>query len=51
MIALNRKQLKKLSKLVEHFTEVEWFTVEQNGLGMQVKFNLFGDEKKRNEQK
>ncbi len=48
MISLNRKQIGKLNTLMEHFKEVEWFTVEEdssNGLGpaMQVRFNLFGD--------
>ena len=30
MISLNRKQIGKLNTLMEHFKEVEWFTVEED---------------------
>jgi hypothetical protein len=51
MITLNRKQAEKFVKLVNHFKEVEWFTIEEdnsNGLGpaLQVRFNLFKDDDK-----
>lgn len=49
--ALNRKQIEKLSKMAEHFHEVEWFTLEEDlssGIGptVVVKFNLFNDDDK-----
>lgn len=45
-ITLNRKQINDLIKMVEHFKEVEHFTIEQdnsNGIGpvIHVKFDLF----------
>lgn len=45
---LNRKQVKKLARMAEHFKEVEWFTLTEestSGIGstVTVKFNLFGD--------
>lgn len=45
---LNREQVEKLAKMVDHFKEVEWFTLEENynsGIGptVVVKFNLFND--------
>lgn len=45
---LNRGQIEKLSKMAEHFREVELFTLEENnssGIGptVVVKFNLFKD--------
>jgi len=51
MISLNRKQAFKFAKLVDHFKDVEWFTIEEvkdNGIGpvVQVRFNLFGDDDK-----
>ena len=50
MISLNRKQAKKFAKLVDHFKDVEWFTIEEipSGIGpvLQVRFNLFGDDDK-----
>ena len=49
--ALNRGQIEKLSKMANHFKEVEWFTLEENhnsGIGptVVVKFNLFNDSDK-----
>jgi hypothetical protein len=46
--ALNRRQVRQLAKLAEHFREVEWFTLTEestSGIGstVTVKFNLFGD--------
>lgn len=46
--SLNRKQIEKLAKMVAHFKEVEWFTLEESnssGIGptVVVKFNLFND--------
>lgn len=51
---LNRKQAAKLAKMVSHFKEVEWFTLEEthtSGIGatVTVKFNLFGDYDKDND--
>jgi hypothetical protein len=48
---INRTQLEKLTKLADHFKEVEWFTLQaenNSGIGptVTVKFNLFGDEEK-----
>jgi len=48
---LNRTQVEKLAKMVEHFKEVEWFTLEEtntSGIGptVTVKFNLFNDDDK-----
>lgn len=48
---LNRLQIEKLSKMANHFTEVEWFTLEEtmtSGIGptVVVKFNLFNDNDK-----
>ena len=45
---LNRTQVEKLAKMVNHFKEVEWFTLDSNnsnGIGpaVTVKFNLFND--------
>ena len=47
-LALSRKQLLQLSQIVEHFKEVEWFTIEDTGTSaigptMQVSFKLFDD--------
>jgi len=49
--SLNRGQIEKLAKMVEHFREVEWFTLEESlssGIGptVVVKFNLFNDNDK-----
>ena len=49
--SLNRLQVEKLAKMVEHFKEVEWFTLEESntsGIGptVTVKFNLFNDDDK-----
>jgi len=49
--ALNREQIEKLTKLADHFKEVEWFTLEESnnsGIGptVVVKFNLFKDNDK-----
>lgn len=49
--SLNRSQIKKLSSIVDHFKEVEWFTLEESktsGIGptVTVKFNLFNDDDK-----
>ena len=48
---LNRTQVEKLAKMVDHFKEVEWFTLEESstsGIGPKVvvKFNLFADDDK-----
>ncbi len=48
---LNRSQVEKLAKMVAHFHEVEWFTLEEDsssGIGstVVVKFNLFNDNDK-----
>lgn len=48
---LNRSQIEKLAKMANHFTEVEWFTLEESnssGIGptVVVKFNLFKDNDK-----
>jgi len=45
-ISLSRSQIEKLVKMVDHFKEVECFTLEQShesGIGptVRVKFNLF----------
>lgn len=45
-ITLNRKQVAKLTEIVDHFKEIEHFTVETDnisgiGVGIQVKFDLF----------
>jgi hypothetical protein len=50
-LALNRKQLGKLTEIYAHFKEVEWFniTVDHSsgiGTGLVVTFNLFGDDDK-----
>jgi len=47
-LALNRRQVEKLTEIVNHFNEVEWFEVEvdnSSGIGpaISVKFNLFND--------
>ena len=49
--ALNRKQVLKLANMAENFSNVEWFTLEEQldrGIGptVVVKFNLFGDNDK-----
>ena len=49
--ALNRKQVLKLAKMAENFSDVEWFTLEErldSGIGptVVVRFNLFGDNDK-----
>ena len=49
--ALNRKQAEQFAQIVNHFKEVEWFTIEEShasGIGptVTVKFNLFKDELK-----
>ena len=48
---LNRKQILKLAKMAENFSDVEWFTLEErldSGIGptVLVRFNLFGDNDK-----
>ena len=48
---LNRKQILKLAKMAENFSDVEWFTLEErldSGIGptVVVRFNLFGDNDK-----
>jgi len=50
-LALNRKQLGKLTEIYTHFKEVEWFTIRVDhtsgiGEGLVVTFNLFGDDDK-----
>jgi hypothetical protein len=50
-LSLNRKQIGKLTEVVNHFKEVEWFTLEEvhtSGIGpsVTVKFNLFNDNDK-----
>jgi len=45
-ISLTRSQIEKLTKMVNHFSEVEQFVLEQShesGIGptVRVKFNLF----------
>lgn len=52
--ALNRTQVLKLAKIAEHFSEVEWFTLEEtnvSGIGpsVVVKFDLFNDSDKDND--
>ena len=49
MITLNRTQIESLSKIVDHFQEIDKFKIELEtveGIGEKVKvtFNLFGDE-------
>lgn len=49
--ALNRKQILKLAKMAENFSDVEWFTLEErldSGIGptIVVRFNLFSDNDK-----
>ena len=51
---LNRTQVEKLAKMIQHFKEVEWFTLEEkrcSGIGptVTVKFNLFNDNDKDND--
>lgn len=47
-ITLNRKQLQDLYQMIDHFKEVEQFTIEQDnssGIGptIRVKFDLFNN--------
>ncbi len=47
-LALNRRQVEKLTEIVNHFNEVEWFEIEVDNLSgigpaISVKFNLFND--------
>lgn len=49
--SLNRTQVQKLAKMAEHFSEVEWFTLQESrssGIGptVSVTFNLFNDNDK-----
>lgn len=49
--ALNKGQIEKLYQMSTHFTEVEWFVLEEDnssGIGptVIVKFNLFNDSDK-----
>jgi hypothetical protein len=49
-ISLNRSQVEKLAKMVDHFKESEWFDIVQShesGIGptISVQFNLFDKEK------
>lgn len=43
---LNRRQFEKLTELVEHFTEVECFTLVADDGVVSVRFNLFEDDNK-----
>ena len=50
-LSLNRKQIGKLTEIVSHFKEVEWFTIKVSrdsgiGEGITVEFNLFNDDDK-----
>ena len=50
-LSLNRKQLNRLTEIVSHFKEVEWFTIRVDrssgiGTGIIVEFNLFNDDDK-----
>jgi hypothetical protein len=50
-LSLNRKQLGKLTEIVNHFKEVEWFIIKVDhssgiGEGITVEFNLFNDDDK-----
>jgi hypothetical protein len=50
-LSLNRKQIGKLTEIVNHFKEVEWFTIKVDsssgiGEGIVVEFNLFNDDDK-----
>ena len=50
-LSLNRKQIGKLTEIVSHFKEVEWFTINVDrssgiGAGITVEFNLFNDDDK-----
>jgi len=45
-LVLNRKQIAKLTEIVDHFHEVELFTIETDyssgiGVGISVGFDLF----------
>ena len=42
-IVLNRKQIAKLNEVVDHFTEINKFTIETDNsdAGVSVKFDLF----------
>ena len=44
-IVLNREQIHKLNEVVDHFTEINKFTIETEdreiGTGVSVKFDLF----------
>jgi hypothetical protein len=47
-LALNRRQVEKLTEIVNHFNEVEWFEIEVDNLSgigpaISVKFSLFND--------
>jgi hypothetical protein len=50
-LSLNRTQINKLTEIVTHFKEVEWFTIKVDhssgiGTGLVVAFNLFNDDDK-----
>jgi hypothetical protein len=50
-LSLNRTQINKLTEIVSHFKEVEWFTIKVDrssgiGAGIVVEFNLFNDNDK-----
>ena len=50
-LSLNRTQINKLTEIVTHFKEVEWFTIKVDrssgiGEGIVVEFNLFNDDDK-----
>ena len=50
-LSLNRKQIGKLTEIVSHFKEVEWFNINVDhssgiGAGIVVEFNLFNDDDK-----
>ena len=45
-LVLNRDQIGKLNEIVNHFKEIDHFTIEVDhssgiGVGIRVKFNLF----------
>jgi hypothetical protein len=50
-LSLNRKQIEKLTEIVTHFKEIEWFTIRVDrssgiGEGITIEFNLFNDNDK-----
>jgi hypothetical protein len=45
-VTLNREQVKKLTEIVDHFKEVEYFDIQVDqssgiGTGLSVRFDLF----------